>query len=142
MINSTSRLVALSALVLFVAACSSNAAEPDETVAEGSQASEETLGTEEFSQARARLGDGEVPVLSQLMIGTLRLEGTDQAVDSAQAAELVPLWKALRSLTISDIAAEAEIEAVINQIQGTMSANQIEEISAFEINPDDMRSII
>ena len=142
MSRSTARLATLSVMVLFLAACSSGATESDELVSEGSQTSEGTLETAEFSQARARLGDGEVPVLSQLMIGTLRLEGTDLAVDSAQAAELIPLWKALRSLTTSDTAAEAEIEAVINQIQGTMSANQIEEISAFEINPDDMRSII
>jgi len=140
--RSTARLATISVMVLFLAACSSGATESDERVSEGSQTSEGTFETGEFSQARARLGDGEVPVLTQLMLGTLRLEGTDLAVDSAQAAELVPLWKVLRSLTTSDTAAEAEIEAVINQIQGTMGVDQIEEILAFEINPDDMRSII
>ena len=114
--RTTARLAALSVMVLFLAACSSGATESDEPVSEGSQTIEGTSETTQNSQARARLGNGEIPVLMQLMLGTLRLEGTDLAVDSAQAAELVPLWKVLRSLTTSDTAAEAEIEAVINQI--------------------------
>ena len=139
MINSTLKLAALSALVLFAAACSSGASEPDESVAEGSQATEGTVDT---APERARLGEGEIPVLTQLMLGTLQLESTDLAVDSAQAAELAPLWKALRSLTTSDTAAEAEIEAVIGQIQDSMTPEQIEAISAFELTPDDMQTII
>ncbi len=139
MMNSTLRLATLSALVLFAVACSSSASEPDESVAEGSQATE---GTTDTSPERARLGEGEIPVLTQLMLGTLQLERTDLAVNSAQAAELAPLWKVLRSLTTSDTAAEAEIEAVIRQIQEAMNPEQIEAISAFELTPDDMQTII
>ena len=141
MINSTLKFAALSALVLFAAACSSGAAEPDETAAEESQASGGATEGSDASRTQSRLGDGEAPVLTQLMLGTLQLENTNLAVDSAQAAELAPLWKALRSLTTSDTAAQAEIEALLEQIQDVMSADQIEAISTFEITPDDMQSI-
>ncbi|MFV1860093.1 MAG: hypothetical protein ACC647_12180, partial [Anaerolineales bacterium] len=78
----------------------------------------------------------------QLILGTLQLETTDLAVDADQAAELIPLWKALRSLSNSDTAAEAEIEAVINQIQETMTAEQIEAIAALDLSSEDVRTII
>jgi len=142
MINSILKLTALSALVLFAAACSSGAAEPDGSVADESQASEGTTEGSDASRTQGRIGDGETPVLTQLMLGTLQLESTNLAVDAAQAAELVPLWKALRSLTTSDTAAQAEIEAVIEQIQGVMTADQIEAISALEISPDGIQTIL
>lgn len=141
MINSTLKLAALSALVLFAAACSSGAIESGEPVAEESQAGEGAAEGADASQTRGRIGDGETPVLTQLMLGTLQLESTNLAVNSAQAAELAPLWKALRSLTTSDTAAQAEIEALLEQIQEVMSADQIEAISTFEITPDEMQAI-
>jgi len=142
MTNSILKLTALSALFVFAAACSSGAAEPDETAAEESQASGGATEGSDASRTQSRLGDGEAPVLTQLMLGTLQLENTNLAVDSAQAAELVPLWKVLRSLTTSDTAAQAEIEAVLRQIQEVMTADQIEVISALEITPDGMQSLL
>ena len=41
----------------------------------------------------------------QLVLGTLMLEDTELSVDSNQAAQLLPLWKAARSLGSSDTAA-------------------------------------
>lgn len=140
--NSTLRLSVISALVVLAAACSSGAAESDESVAEDFQTSEGTNGAADSSQARARLGEGEIPVQTQLILGTLQLETTDLAIDSVQAAELAPLWKAMRSLTTSDTAAAAEIEALLEQIQDVMTVEQLEAISAFEITPEDMRTII
>ena len=142
MVKSILKLSALSALVVLAAACSSGAAEPDEPVVEDFQTSEGTTGAADSSQARARLGEGDVPVQTQLILGTLQLETTDLAVDSVQAAELAPLWKAMRSLTTSDTAAAAEIEALLDQIQDVMTTEQLEAISAFEITPEDMRTII
>lgn len=133
------KFVALSAFVVVLAACGKGAVEQEDGLGDGSQAA-----ASESRQA-ARLeqgGERAMPVQMQLMLGTLQLESTDLAVDSNQASELVPLWKALRSLSNSDTAAQAEIEAVINQIQDTMTPEQIEAIAALELAQEDMRTII
>lgn len=83
-----------------------------------------------------------LPVQSQLILGTLNLEGTEQAVDEAEAAELLPLWQAVQSLGQSDTTAEAEITAVLNQIQDTMTEAQITAITTMQLTADDVQTII
>ena len=63
-------------------------------------------------------------IRSQLVLGTLRLQETDRAVSSAQAAELLPLWQAARSLTRSGTGATEETDAVLEQIQAAMMPEQ------------------
>ncbi|TEU00760.1 MAG: hypothetical protein E3J30_02105 [Anaerolineales bacterium] len=75
-------------------------------------------------------------VQTQLTLGTLKLEETNLAVDSEQAAELLTLWQAIRSLSLSDITAEGEIQAIVNQILETMSAEQLEVIAAMELTQE------
>ena len=75
-------------------------------------------------------------IQTQLTLGTLKLEETDLAVDSAQATELLTLWQAIRSLSSSDITAEGEIEAIVNQILETMSPEQLEAIAAMELTQE------
>jgi hypothetical protein len=74
----------------------------------------------------------------QLLVGTLKLEDTDLAVTSIQAAELLPLWEALRSLAASNIAASQEVDAVIDQIKSTMSPEQIAGITAMNLTLNDL----
>ena len=81
----------------------------------------------------AQQGDGtapELPLSTQLAIGTLKLEGTEFAVASNQASSLLPLWQVLLSLTESDSAAQEEIDAIVEQIQETMTADQLQAIDA------------
>lgn len=80
-------------------------------------------------------------VRSQLMLGTLELEGTDLAVTPEQAAELLPLWQVSRSLTRSGTGASEEVDAVLNQIQATMTAAQIEAIAAMQITRADNQAL-
>ncbi|MFO7697360.1 MAG: hypothetical protein R6X16_09410 [Anaerolineae bacterium] len=61
-----------------------------------------------------------------LAMGTLALDGTEHSVDAAQAAELLPLWKAYRALINSDATAPAELVAVLEQIADTLTAAQRE----------------
>jgi len=68
-------------------------------------------------------------VQSQLAVGTLQLEETELAVDEALAGELLPLWQAVQSLSGSETAASAEVDAVINQIQDTMQPAQVQAIA-------------
>lgn len=80
----------------------------------------------------------ELPLSSTLVIGTLKLEETDQAVASEQAADLLPLWQVLKSLTGSDTAAQEEIEAIIEQIQDTMTDEQMSTIEGMDLTREDI----
>ena len=66
----------------------------------------------------------------QLAIGTFNLEGTAQAVDSASAAKLLPLWELLAQLSSGGTAAPEEITATIEEIKLNMTAEQIAAIDA------------
>jgi len=83
-----------------------------------------------------------ISVEAQLVVGSLSLEETDLAITSEQAAILLPFWKAYRSLLQSDTTAEAEVDAVIDQIQESMTSEQIEAIAAMELTQDDVPILI
>ncbi|MBT7075652.1 MAG: hypothetical protein HN922_12145 [Anaerolineae bacterium] len=83
-----------------------------------------------------------ISVQLQLSAGTFSLEGTDLAVDAAQAADLTPLWQVLNSLNESDAAAPEEIDALVSQIQETMTSEQIEAIAAMQLTMEEMGTIM
>ncbi len=83
-----------------------------------------------------------LPVETQLVLGTLKLEGTPQAVDSASAAKLVPLYTLLEQMTTSGTSAQAEIDAVLEQIQATMTPDQIHAIAAMKLTQADLQSYL
>ncbi|MBE9473899.1 MAG: hypothetical protein IMY85_03345, partial [Chloroflexi bacterium] len=106
-------------IVLALSACGSSAevtTNPGESNKSSPSESSPGIG-EDFQDA--------LPISAQLGFGTLLLEDSEYAVDPLQAAELLPLWKAARSLNQSETVAEAELEAVFNQIQDTMTSEQI-----------------
>ena len=74
--------------------------------------------------------DGATSVNNQLLIGTLELEGTEQAVTAEQAAKLLPFWIALQSGAITN---QAESNAVLKQIEGTMSEAQMQTIANLKL---------
>lgn len=79
-----------------------------------------------------------VPV--QLALGSLKLEETDLAISEEQGTELVPLWQAYQSLSASDKAAEAEISAVLKQIQSAMTSEQMETIASMALTSEDLNT--
>ena len=79
-----------------------------------------------------------LPVELQLSAGSFKLEGTDLAINAAQAADLIPLWQVLNSLSASGTAAPEEIDALVIQIQETMTAEQINAIIAMQLTLEDM----
>ena len=83
-----------------------------------------------------------MPLSAQLGFGTLLLEDSEYAVDVDQAAQLLPLWKAARSLSESETAAEAELEAVFNQIEETMTAEQINAIVNLQLTGEAMARLM
>ncbi len=111
-------------LVLTLSACgSSNAADP-------------------VSGPQSDPAAGALPEATQLIIGTLKLEDTNQAVTAEQAADLLPLWQTMLVLSESDTAAQQETEALITQIQETMTAEQRQAITDMNLTREDMMSIM
>jgi hypothetical protein len=85
---------------------------------------------------------GELSASAQLIIGTLKLKETQNAVTAEQAAELLPLWQTMQVLSESDSAAVEETEALIAQIQESMTAGQVQAITDMNLTREDMMSIM
>jgi hypothetical protein len=74
----------------------------------------------------------------ELALGTLRLENTEQAVDAQFASQLLPLWQLMAELDSNSSAAPEELEAVVEMIQATMSADQLEAIDEMRLSQSDI----
>ena len=86
--------------------------------------------------------DNSLPLSTQLLLGTFKLDGTDLTVDSEQASELIPLWLVLQSLSNSDSVAQEEVDALVEQIQETMTPEQMQAIEEMGLTPEDMFTIM
>ncbi len=126
----TKTLGLILAAVLFsgtLTACGSTEGEPADPGAPVDTATEATAIdlTDSYDDA--------LTAKNQLLLGTLRLEETGQAITSEQAKELLLLWRALAALTASGTAAPEETEAVQNQIMENMTPEQISAVAAMEL---------
>ncbi len=70
---------------------------------------------------------------NQLAFGTLKLEGTPQAVTAEQARTLLPFWQAVVSMSGTSTTVSEELTAVQNQIIAEMKPEQLQAISALKI---------
>jgi hypothetical protein len=73
-----------------------------------------------------------------LMLGTMKLDEVGLAPDAVQASSLLLLWQAYQSLAMSDTTAPVEIDAVLDQIEGTMTEAQLDAIAAMSLDEEDM----
>ncbi len=80
----------------------------------------------------------ELDLSTKLALGTLKLDNTDLAIASDQAADLLPLWQVLSSMSGSETASQVEIEALIRQIQDTMTPEQIAAIEDMNLTQADI----
>lgn len=78
---------------------------------------------------------------SRLALGTIKLEGTPQAVDPVEAAKLLPLWQLLAQLLGSSSSAPQEVTAVLDQIRSTMDQAQVQDIARMQLTSADMVSV-
>jgi hypothetical protein len=78
----------------------------------------------------------------QVALGTIKLDETTNAVTAEQARELLPLWETLQVLESSDTAATKEKEALVGQIQETMTSEQTQAITALNLSRQDMFSVM
>ena len=120
-------LVILAILILTLTACGSAAAANDPSSA---------------GQGAPPASAGELPAATQLILATFNLEETQNAVTPEQATELLPLWQTLQVLSESDTAAQQETQALITQIQETMTAEQMQAITDMNLTRADMMTVM
>jgi hypothetical protein len=65
---------------------------------------------------------------TKLAAGTLKLQGSSNAVTASQAPELLTLWQAYQLMSSSDTTSQAELDALVRQIQSSMSSTQLQAI--------------
>src|SRR5271157_565145 len=128
-------------LVVAVAlsACSASGAQTPTAQASGSGSQSGQTGGTGASGSNAQVT---VTPETRYAIGTLKLEGTSLAVTKDEATTLLPLWKAMLSLSNSNTTAPAEIQALQDQIKGSMTADQVTSIEKLDLSPQNMRTIM
>ena len=119
----------LLAVALLLAGCGGGSGGPAPTSEAVSEASALDLSYE-----------GALALRNQLALGTLRLEEIDQPLTAAQAGDLLLLWQALRGTMDSASSAQAEVDALLAQIEGTMTAEQLAAIGAMKLTQADMQA--
>jgi hypothetical protein len=72
---------------------------------------------------------------SALVLGMLKLEGTEHAVTPEQAAKLLPLWQVIQG---GSLQGAAETEAVLKQIEGVLEEDQLAAIDGMELTFQDI----
>ncbi|NMC52119.1 MAG: hypothetical protein GYA48_00585 [Chloroflexi bacterium] len=127
-----------------LAACGPSAAasEPASSEAAAPASPSTPVPAEPAAADSPAAGEMDVDINDKLAAGTLLLEGTDLAVTQQQAQTLVLLWQGIQSLSASDSAAGAELEAIYQQIQSAMTSEQLAAIEAMEIDPASLRETL
>jgi hypothetical protein len=83
-----------------------------------------------------------MPVDSIVGIGIIKLEGTDSAIDSETATNLLPLFKALKALSTNSNTSVAEMTALNKQIKNTLTADQLTAIENLKITSADVNKLL
>lgn len=142
-------LLILFGVALLLAACASETSDTSTDIEESNAGSEISLSlAEDTAVQTTNTGagltqnyEGALTIQGQLALGTVQLEETNLAVDEAQAADLLPLWQALQTLSQSDTTAEAELQAVVNQIESTLTTEQVNAIAAMQLTEASMTEL-
>ena len=83
--------------------------------------------------------EGALAVRNQLALGTLELIQTDSAISAEQAQTLLPLWQALRSTQQAGGTAQAEVSALLTQIEAAMKPEQLQSIASMKLTFTNMQ---
>ncbi|MBN2556580.1 MAG: hypothetical protein JXA97_11620 [Anaerolineales bacterium] len=125
-------------VALMLVSCSGTTPEGIELTAAPAQASgdegivNEGELDEVYDQSQVEASVRELSDEARLMLGIMLLDGTEHAVEEAQAGDLLFLWQAYQALLQSDTTAVAELEALIQQIRRTMTEEQISAIEGMD----------
>ena len=75
---------------------------------------------------------------NQLAFGTMKLDGTPNAVTPEQAKTLIPFWQAIIALSGDDTTASEELTAVQDQIVAALTSEQLQAIAAMQLTNADL----
>lgn len=112
-------LIILAVTASLLIACSATPAEPTSVSLVG-----EYLNTDYTDATSLR---------NQLAFGTIKLEGTANAITPEQAKTFIPLWQAVIALSGDTTSAEEELTAVQDQIVAGLSTEQLQAIAAMQL---------
>ena len=98
-------------------------------------AANNSLGSTYTSQTLTMSYPGALNASSQLMLGTLRLEGTENAFTSEQAVALLPVVQALQGRVLQS---DAERNAVWAYIEAHLTPAQTSAIAGMHLTQDDL----
>ena len=107
----------------------------------GSAATTDTASSDSYTSPNLPVDyDGALPVRNQLALGLLMLAGTDQAPTAEQAQNLIVLWQALQVTQGSSTAAPEETAALLAQIEGLLTPDQLDAIRQMQLTNADMQT--
>jgi hypothetical protein len=79
---------------------------------------------------------------NKLGLGILKLQGTSLAVTTEQANTLLPLWKAVKVLSTNNITSPAEMTALYQQIEDSLTSNQVQAIKNLSLTQAELNTLI
>lgn len=124
------KIILLGIILLTMTGCAGNSSSP--VVSQSVTGT--TTGTANTTAA--------IPELSKLVVGTFKLEGTENAIKPQQATELLFLWQGYKELTGRDSAADEEKEAIIRQVKENMTEAQLSAIESMNLSQEDIRTVV
>jgi len=77
---------------------------------------------------------------NQLAYGTMKLDGTPNAVTAEQAKTLIPLWQGILALSGDDTTASEELTAVQDQIVAALTPEQLQAIAAMQLTNTELNA--
>lgn len=86
-------------------------------------------------------GERTQPAAMKLALGIVSLDDTQTPITTEQAQELLPLWKAVRSLSKSETSSSQEVDALIKQMQGVLTAEQTQAIDEMQLSFEEMAAV-
>ncbi len=97
--------------------------------------------TESFSSSNLDTTyEGALSARNQLALGTLELEGSQNAVTAEQAEALLPLWQVLLNTQQSGTSAQAEVNTLLEQIESSMTTDQLASIKDMQLTQADLQA--
>lgn len=144
------KLTTVAITVLFVAVLAGCGGTAAQTAGQPAEAGAAAVSTAAGGAGLNESYQDALPVVSQLILGSLKLdadaaaEGAAQnlAIDKDEAGKLLPLWQAYQSLSNSDNTAQAEMDALVSQIQDTMRPEQVQAIAAMQLTANSIGEVL
>jgi hypothetical protein len=115
--------------IVMLSACTVN-----QTTGSGTAAITQTGGTTETGNV--------LPEAARLIVGTLKLDGTENAISANQAKDLLFLWQGYKELSTRDSAAPEEKSAILSQVKDLMTEDQLNAITAMNLTARDVMDMV